>query len=576
MSNDVTINIKANTAQAQSALGSLNKSWIGLNSALDLGQKAARMLGEAYDFLAGDTMAYAAQVRQMMRVSGQGAEMTSRMIQLTDDFALSEASLTAAMRGASMKGIAFTVENLAKLSDEYLRLAPGTERNTMLIQSFGRAGLEMAKVMEKGGAAIRAQGAAQADNLIMTQANLDKAEELRIAEDNLSDAFMGIKYTLGNQVIPVLVTAANAFQLLLTWHDKVMASLKEASQVNIKTSKTYADYVAGAKSQAQAAGLIVRENKGVIQVYQLMNNGQLKLVQGFRIVSKAEYDASRAGADAGFILNALTGSLKDVAGAAPDAAGGLDDVGQAAVDNYPNIYDLKGAWVDYAGAVEAAKRANRTFSENLGSDLQSALETAGVEGDKLNKALGVLDKQLGINILPTQELKDAQQKLASEYAKTGDLEAFARGIGELDAKFRPLQKDIIDTRVAVQDLKAALDLITSKNYTIYVTMMQDRGITQFGPSALPKIPNPPSSYSPAYPGIPGGANGMQWDVPPGFANDRALYRASSGEHVSITPAGTTNNMGGITIIVNGAGTPTATANAIAYKLASYGKQYQGA
>jgi hypothetical protein len=36
------------------------------------------------------------------------------------------------------------------------------------------------------------------------------------------------------------------------------------------------------------------------------------------------------------------------------------------------------------------------------------------------------------------------------------------------------------------------------------------------------------------------------------------------------------NMGGITININGAGNPHAVANAVQMKLASYGKQYQGA
>jgi hypothetical protein len=463
MSNDVTINVKANTSQAQSAMSSLNKSFVGINSAIEIGQKAAQALGQAYDFLAGDTMKYAAQVRQMMRVSGQSAEMTSRMIQLTDDFALSEGSLEAAMRGASMKGIAFTVDNLAKLSDEYLKLAPGTERNTFLIQTFGRAGLEMAKVMERGSKAIQEQGAAQADNLIMTQANLDAAEELRIAEDNLNDSLQGLKYTLGNALIPELVKAANAYELLVSWNEKLKNILAQHGKEVLTTSTSYEQYRTEMTRAAQEAGYFVKVNQdGTVQVLQRVAANQVKTAEGFRILSQAEYAArDSASSDAGAHL-ALAGALDTTAQA-------LDTTAQAMTNNTQQTYDMAGAVDSYQAAVTAAAEAEKSWAENLGGDMARALEDAGLKGEKLNEALGFTDEALGTNLLPTQQLKDEQQLLAKAYADgTLTADQYKQQLGEMQQEYAPLNEAIVANRVAVQEWRAELEKITGRVWTVVI------------------------------------------------------------------------------------------------------------
>jgi hypothetical protein len=76
------------------------------------------------------------------------------------------------------------------------------------------------------------------------------------------------------------------------------------------------------------------------------------------------------------------------------------------------------------------------------------------------------------------------------------------------------------------------------------------------------------------------ADGGSFVIPSDYGyegfNLGGMATASGGEVVTITPANQiNNNMGGVTIYVSGAGDPRATADAIALRLASYGKQYQG-
>ena len=66
----------------------------------------------------------------------------------------------------------------------------------------------------------------------------------------------------------------------------------------------------------------------------------------------------------------------------------------------------------------------------------------------------------------------------------------------------------------------------------------------------------------------GGANGLDMIVPPGYPNDSFPVWAQSGERVTITPAGQTTNMGGVTINVSGAGDPQAVAREVSRLLAA--------
>ena len=67
----------------------------------------------------------------------------------------------------------------------------------------------------------------------------------------------------------------------------------------------------------------------------------------------------------------------------------------------------------------------------------------------------------------------------------------------------------------------------------------------------------------------GGASGLDFVVPAGYPNDSfGPIWAQSGERVQVTPAGqVTNNMGGVTIYVSGAGDPRATAEEVSRVLA---------
>jgi len=262
MANKVEIDIITNTEKAKGNMNALKGSWTEFNSMLGVAKQAAQMAGQAYQMIVGDTVKYAETVRQLSRVTGQSSEDTSRMIQMTDDLAIELGTLEQAAKGAAMKGIAFSTESLAKLSDQYMKLSDPVSKNTFLLNTFGRAGLEMAKAMEVGGDKIREMSGAVADNMVLSQKQVQEARELEIAMDDLNDAFSGIKYSLGVVAIPKVVV----FLELLSDLSKLTISTKESFIPGANAAANFINQFFLGKPAIDAF------NKGLDAAWQLSDN----------------------------------------------------------------------------------------------------------------------------------------------------------------------------------------------------------------------------------------------------------------------------------------------------------------
>ena len=180
-------------------------------TALGVGIGVAVSVGGAIKKIADDTMKYAFEVKDFGRIIGASAEEASKLIQVADDVRLSTESMTTAMRAAITKGYNPTIEGLGQMSDEYNRLAPGIERSRFLIETFGRSGLEMAKLMELGSKRIKEMGdSIEGTGLLMTEEGIKKAEEYYRAIDNLTDAWTGLKMNAGAVTLPIVIKVVEA------------------------------------------------------------------------------------------------------------------------------------------------------------------------------------------------------------------------------------------------------------------------------------------------------------------------------------------------------------------------------
>lgn len=165
------------------------------------------------------TVEYSAQVRDQALASGQGAEAASRMLQVMDDYQLSADDAATATKALTREGLAPTIDTIAKLSGEYLKLNSAEDKNAFLMKNLGKAGKEWMNLMSQGPNAIMEMNAAVSDSLILTDANIRASEEYRLALDEWGDAVQGAKIEIGTGLLPVL-TDLMKHTMALTEADK--------------------------------------------------------------------------------------------------------------------------------------------------------------------------------------------------------------------------------------------------------------------------------------------------------------------------------------------------------------------
>lgn len=139
------------------------------------------------------TLKYAGEVRDLAAVSGTGAEASSRLLQVLDDYQLTAQDVTAATRFMTKAGLTPTIETLAKLSDEYNAINDPMKQNEFILKNLGRGGLQWVNVLKQGGAALLEQSDAVNKNLILTDKQIQETERYRLAIDNAKDSIEGFK-----------------------------------------------------------------------------------------------------------------------------------------------------------------------------------------------------------------------------------------------------------------------------------------------------------------------------------------------------------------------------------------------
>jgi len=175
-----------------------------LRSAYMIAADAARVAGQVWQATGQEFVNYAEQVKNMSRSLGVSAEETSRLIQVADDVRISYDSLKVAMKKAQKDGVQPNIEGLAKLADQYKAIQSPTERVKFLLDKFGESGLEMGKLMEKGGNGIRKMSNEIDDSLIMTKQGIKDSDEYQESIDDLKDSFYEIQLEIGKNFVPAL------------------------------------------------------------------------------------------------------------------------------------------------------------------------------------------------------------------------------------------------------------------------------------------------------------------------------------------------------------------------------------
>lgn len=443
-----------------------------------------------------DTMAYAKEVRDLSRASNMGAEETSRLIQTFDDLGLSSDVLFQSLRGMTNAGLAPSVEEMARLSDEYKKLAPGAERNAFLLKNFGRAGLDLAAAMDAGGDAIRRLAEQQNKNLILTDDQVQASRNLEISMDELGDTWKGLTLTLGNELVPALNTFLTSMNNgikvagdLISWNDKIKQALIDHQKTVINDSKSYEEYRKETIRASEAAGYHITVLNGQEMAFQNNMLEAKNLKDAIGLLNEEEYKNAKA----------------------------IESTRDAISGTASNIQNMSDLTRDYSNILKQEATPEQLL-------FNSAMDTLGGQMSDVNEIMKQYNDLTIFNALSTGLNKDEQVKLAYAMGLVDDHTLTAMGASkELIEQYRSgfITWDELIRRA--NDYKNILGQIPDHVYTDVVTTYTSKG-------------NKGGYYDPGtgskY------ASGGSYVVPANYNENYPVgggHYATSGETVTISP-----------------------------------------
>jgi len=370
----------ANTDFAKSAKAA-SISITDLRSAYMIAADAARVAGQVWQATGQEFVNYAEQVKNLSRNIGVSAEETSRLIQVADDVRISYESLGVAMKTAQKQGVDVSIEGIAKLAEKYNSLKPGIERTQFLLKTFGKSGLEMGKLLEKGGAGIREMTAAVDESLVMTNKGIKASDDYQKSLDNLNDSVAAASLSLGKVFVPV--------------GDTVLRMIT----VNIEGVKEFIDVLTGGQSLKQALtdiGNVIADNPITLFGYTLGS-------------ATAETED-------------LTQATNDNTDAASENAGAIDEQ-KAAVDQATKNLE---AYKSMLNEVSQANQDAADLSQKIADDqrkyedehAQAIRDRGAAEVDLMNAKRGGDEEKIAEATDALKEQQKAVQELEAQYMES--------------------------------------------------------------------------------------------------------------------------------------------------------------
>jgi len=237
-----------------SALTGVNLSYIGaITTSVAVGKKLIDVGKDSIE----QTISYTTRVEDLSRAIGSNAEQSSLLLQTADDLFVSDESLLQGMKNAITKGYSPTIEGLKEMRAEYAAILDPVDKTKYAIEKFGKAGLEMQKILEATPEQFAAATAsATMLGTVMGQDDVEASKKYKQSLDELNDIITGLKYTLGTELIPFFTDVANGLTYLINYNKLYDRAVEDSIEVNAKAGTSYEDYAKKVIAAAVTAGKI--------------------------------------------------------------------------------------------------------------------------------------------------------------------------------------------------------------------------------------------------------------------------------------------------------------------------------
>lgn len=218
-------------------------------------------------------------VRDLSLVSGEGAEETSRFLQVLDDYELTAEDATAASKKLKEQGLSPTIDTLATLSDEFRKIKDPAERMQFIQDNLGRGGAKWVNILNQGSEALRRNSAEVSKNLIVTEEQIKMQEVQRLAIDNAKDTWEGYTRQLGqntSNVLALLIANKRASEIMREHNDQVGVTkdeyikyddaLKQAIAEQLTSAAASIEQTDSMKEQEQAIRDLAKANEELLDL----------------------------------------------------------------------------------------------------------------------------------------------------------------------------------------------------------------------------------------------------------------------------------------------------------------------
>ena len=395
-------------------------SFTELNSVLSLARQGFNTLKGAYDSVISSTMTYGLQVKDLARITGDSVESTSMLIQAADDARISYETLTMASRMMVRQGIQPSIQSISDLADKYNTLSDPLEKNRLLMETFGRAGLQMGKLLERGSEGIKASADQASElGLVLSKETVQASQELFEATDNLEDAMKGLSTTIGVALIPSIVKFLTFIGPAPSIIRSTTAAIKELDDAGIHAERGMVQLADGTWVTRAA---FLEMSDAMIEAKREVDG----VVQSIAPLTEEEIDLAR---EAEAAADAL---LREAAAAreAGRAFGTVDENIENTIESALNLATFMAA--GGGGLTAVANEAQRAFEAgeiNLG-EWRGLMEEIQVRALNLKMEAGLISfdeaaqqaEQLGLSMeTPSKTVKQIRDHLDAIKSKTVDI-----------------------------------------------------------------------------------------------------------------------------------------------------------
>lgn len=407
----------------------------------------------------------ARSVLQFQRITRLSAEDSSRFIAALGEMGIeTEGAANALFRlsrsEAQLKKLGIAVGD--DLKESFLNVADAIEstndanrQNTILMATFGRRGADLLPMLQQGRVGIERMFAAAEQGEVLTQEDLQKAEDYRLALDALAGASEDLALEIGGNATPALTAMALGLSALVSQgNDLTRSGLnRELAQLAV-TLMEYSNpslFFLGhirrtGEEMLPAAKAAAKWKQGLeeaAEATQEATDAQDAMKKALRETSDAierQSDAETSLADAKRDLNRLT-----EAGAVDERA--VRDARDRLIDSTRGVADAEDRLGDARKRLNDLLNPSATDAEELSIRRARAQQAIGEAERRLNTV-----RAAGGSVTAQEEaelaLREARQELArtdeDAVASAEDIEDARRDVADAELTLERSKRDVKD------------------------------------------------------------------------------------------------------------------------------------